>query len=110
MARLRPRLEQRAAELRTAIAAGEKADVPIAPDKAIGRLTRVDAMQSQQMASALTGRNREELARIERALNRIETGDYGICGRCGEDIAEARLEAVPDAVLCRTCADRPKER
>lgn len=105
--RLRSRLEERTAELRAAIAAAEKGDVPIAPDKSLGRLTRMDALQSQQMAAALTQRNREELARIERALNRMQTGQYGVCGRCGEDIGEARLQAVPDTVLCRACADRP---
>lgn len=103
---IRLKLEARSGQLKAAIGAGEKADVPIAPDKALGRLTRMDALQSQQMASALIQRNREELARVDRALLRIKAGEYGVCGRCGEDIAEARLEAVPDALLCRECAER----
>ena len=105
---LRARLEARGHELRALIEAGEKADVPIAPDSSLGRLTRVDALQGQQMAAALVQRNREELSRVERALMRIESGDYGTCTRCGEDIAEARLNAVPDALLCLTCAERPR--
>ena len=108
--RMRLRLEARSGELKASIAAGEKADVPIAPDESLGRLTRMDAMQSGQMAAALVGRNREELSRIERALERLRRGQYGICSRCGEDIAEARLQAVPDAPMCRDCADRPTRR
>lgn len=44
------------------------------------------------------------LARVEAALKRFETGDYGVCLRCGEDIAPERLAAVPEAALCRRCA------
>jgi DnaK suppressor protein len=107
---IRLRLEARRGELKAAIAAGEKADVPIAPDTSLGRLTRMDALQSQQMAAALIQRNREELVRVERALTRLRSGDYGVCSRCGDEIAEARLQAVPDAVVCRDCAERSARR
>jgi DnaK suppressor protein len=110
LALLHGRLEARRRELRDLIAAGEKADVPIAPDSSLGRLTRVDALQAQQMAAALLQRNREELSRVDRALRRMEAGEYGLCVRCGEAIAEARLHAVPDAVLCLDCAERPRSR
>lgn len=108
--RMRLRLEARRGELKAAIAAGERADVPIAPDKSLGRLTRMDALQSQQMAAALIQRSREELARVERALTRLRRGEYGICSRCREEIAEARLQAVPDAIVCRDCAERAAQR
>jgi RNA polymerase-binding transcription factor DksA len=45
-----------------------------------------------------------EIRQIRNALQRIEVGDYGICVRCGEDIAEARLDAIPWTPLCRSCA------
>lgn len=44
------------------------------------------------------------LARTERALAKIEDGTYGRCDDCGGPIGEARLRAMPDAVLCMTCA------
>jgi RNA polymerase-binding transcription factor DksA len=44
-----------------------------------------------------------ELRGIEAALDRIAHGRYGICARCGQNIAEARLEAVPHAALCQPC-------
>ena len=108
LAQCRHRLERRRAELRALIAAGEKADVPIAPDSSLGRLTRVDALQSQQMSVALVQRNRDELSRVDRALLRIEKGEYGMCARCGEEIAEARILAVPDALVCLGCAERAR--
>ena len=47
----------------------------------------------------------DELQGIDEALQRITQGTYGICERCGEPIAEGRLEALPAAVLCIACAE-----
>lgn len=47
---------------------------------------------------------RAELAQIRAALGRIESGDYGICMRCGEEISEERLDALPATPFCRRCA------
>jgi RNA polymerase-binding protein DksA len=44
-----------------------------------------------------------KLAAIDRALERIEQGTYGICQNCGRPIAEERLEALPYAELCIDC-------
>src|SRR5436190_8481219 len=46
----------------------------------------------------------KEIASVKRALARIEDGVYGECVRCGGEIAEARLEARPEAALCIDCA------
>ncbi|MFP5478210.1 MAG: TraR/DksA family transcriptional regulator [Alphaproteobacteria bacterium] len=45
-----------------------------------------------------------EIRQIRNALKRMEEGSYGICVRCGDDIAEARLDAIPWTPLCRSCA------
>ncbi len=46
----------------------------------------------------------EEIAQIREALAQIEAGRYGICTSCGENIAEARLQALPSATKCVDCA------
>ncbi|MGO4190369.1 TraR/DksA family transcriptional regulator [Arthrobacter sp. YAF17] len=51
-------------------------------------------------ASALLDQSRHGLAQIEAALERIETGTYGICAVCGEEISEGRLEARPWTPYC----------
>lgn len=48
----------------------------------------------------------EEIASVRRALARIEDSEYGVCARCGGEIAEKRLEARPEAALCIACASR----
>lgn len=46
------------------------------------------------------------LHKVERALGRIERGEYGKCESCGEDIPTARLDALPYATFCVNCASR----
>ena len=51
------------------------------------------------------GRNLETAeGRVERALAKLDDGTYGICDSCGDPIAERRLEAFPESVLCVECA------
>ena len=73
-------------------------------DTSIGRLSRMDAMQSQQMVKELRRRKETELRSIRAAVNRIEKGWYGNCGLCQKPIAEERLEIFPDILTCVNCA------
>ena len=47
----------------------------------------------------------DELKKIDHALQRLDQGSYGICSKCGQPIADARLEALPYADLCIDCAE-----
>lgn len=58
---------------------------------------------SEQLLVNLEERERKILEEIERALEKIENGTYGICERCGEPIEEKRLEAKPYARYCIAC-------
>jgi RNA polymerase-binding transcription factor len=55
---------------------------------------------------ALGGTLLDTLREIEDALRKFDTGTYGLCESCGNQIAEARLEAMPAARLCIDCASR----
>jgi DnaK suppressor protein len=69
-----------------------------------GRLSRMDALQLQAMATAGRERAQIELRRIDAALARIEAGTFGECVECGEEMAPGRLAAHPAAALCLECA------
>jgi DnaK suppressor protein len=56
--------------------------------------------------SALAQQTSEQLVSIDRALERLEAGDYGTCASCDETIPEERLEALPTAVLCVSCQEQ----
>ncbi|ANK82788.1 MAG: hypothetical protein TEF_19800 [Rhizobiales bacterium NRL2] len=71
----------------------------------VGRLSRMDAMQQQEMAKASEQTRIREIQRIDVALERIESGDYGYCTECDEEIAEKRLLIDPAAARCIDCAE-----
>lgn len=71
-----------------------------------GRLSRMDALQVQQMALEQERRRAIEVQRIEAALLRIEAGDFGYCRSCGDDIELKRLANDPAVPLCLACAKR----
>lgn len=72
--------------------------------QSVGRLSRMDAMQQQEMAQAEARRRTSDLARIDQALKRLASDEYGWCAECGEPIAYRRLEIDPAAHLCVECA------
>lgn len=77
----------------------------ILDQNSVGRLSRMDAMQSQAMAQAGAARQQQKLVLIEQALNRVDSGEYGHCLECDEAIAEARLKIEPTTELCINCAN-----
>lgn len=60
----------------------------------------------RELEFALGERETAELAMIDAALKRIETGGYGQCADCGVDIPPARLHAAPEAPRCVSCQDK----
>ena len=57
-------------------------------------------------AMALLEETRTQVEALDTALARVDTGSYGVCESCGQDIAPERLAARPSATLCITCASR----
>ncbi len=72
----------------------------------IGRLSRMDALQSQAMAQGANRRLAEDITAIRAALERIERGTYGICAGCDREIDLMRLEVYPATERCLPCAKR----
>ena len=110
LAQFSAKLEALARELREDLDAGGNDSAPVALDTSIGRLSRMDAIQSQQMALALKQRQQNQLLRVEKAMEAISNGTYGNCRKCGQSISEDRLEVQPDAVLCVQCANTASKR
>ncbi len=75
----------------------------------LGRLSRMDAMQGQAMAQETERRRKVELQRIDAALERLDTDEFGYCLTCGDEIALKRLELDPAVALCVACADKASD-
>ena len=68
-----------------------------------------DVDSQHDIGFALIQLKAETLNRIDAALSRLEDGSYGECFECGNQIADARLRALPFAVRCRDCEERREE-
>ena len=73
----------------------------------VGRVSRMDAIQAQQMSLETARRREQLLVKVEGALRRIESGRFGPCFQCGEDIDLRRLGADPTITRCRDCIENP---
>jgi DnaK suppressor protein len=83
----------------------EQAAQPVELDQSrVGRLSRMDDLQSQAISVAAKERVRLELGRIGQALDRMRNGEYGHCLECGEAISVGRLRIEPAAPHCIDCA------
>ena len=100
-------LKRQRAELlkRTEITSNDRKAVELDQSQ-VGRLSRIDAIQIQEMALEQGRRRNAELLKIERALKRITDNEYGYCVKCGGSINEERLVFDPSIVLCKKCANR----
>jgi len=81
----------------------ESSSKPVALDDSFGRLSRQDALLHQQMALRMKENLLLTLEQIKQAEKRIENNEFGICLGCEEEIDEKRLNAKPEASLCRNC-------
>ena len=82
---------------------------PVTLDQSmVGRLSRMDALQSQAMALEAERRRGVELQRIHAAMSRIDGGEFGFCAVCGDEIEPKRLDhdlTVPTCIACARRAD-----
>lgn len=78
---------------------------PIAPDNAIGRLSRLEAIGAKAINEAALDTARQKLARLKYALSAIDNPGFGTCMDCGEPIPLARVMVVPESNLCVGCAE-----
>ena len=65
---------------------------------------RAKELEDSEVVDALGNEAREEIAKISAAMQRMDSGDYGICEACGAEIDRSRLDAHPYATKCIDCA------
>ena len=105
---IRARLDAVAEELRTLLTdeAGLAGTVTL-DQSAMGRVSRADALQAQQVAKAAHRRAEARLERVLAAMDRFDDDpdEYPWCPQCGGSIGFRRLLAVPESVFCVRCLE-----
>ena len=78
--------------------------LPEAPDSAIGRVSRMDAINNRSINEAALRKKKLQLSKIETALKEVDLPGFGKCIRCGESIPPARILVMPESKVCVNCA------
>lgn len=77
---------------------------PIAPENAIGRVSRMDAINNKAISEAALRKAEAKRANLQYALSRIDEPDFGVCAKCQVTIPYQRLLLVPQSRFCVNCA------
>ena len=78
---------------------------PIAPDNAIGRLSRMEAINTKSINEAALNTAKHKLTKLKYTLANIDNENFGICVDCGEPIPLGRIMIMPESNLCVACAE-----
>ena len=94
---------------RTVATTAQAAETVQLDQAAVGRVSRIDAIQRQRMAEAQQRRNALRQKQIDVALKYFAEGEYGWCRRCGDPVGYRRLKARPESPACVPCMSALEE-
>ncbi len=77
---------------------------PISPENAIGRVSRMDAINNKSVNESALRQAEEKLKNLKRVLEKAGSKDFGICVKCKQAIPVGRLMIRPESLLCVKCA------
>lgn len=103
-AELKDRIDAEVEETKLRISELKELTKPIAPENAIGRVSRMDAINNKSINEAALREAEQKLKKLNYALTRVDHPDFGVCSRCGNPIPAARLILMPQSVQCVRCA------
>ncbi|WP_010664128.1 TraR/DksA family transcriptional regulator [Marinilabilia salmonicolor] len=79
---------------------------PIEPDCAIGRISRMDAINNKTIFDASMRNSKNRLSQLEQVLKLKNDGIFGICTKCHQSIPFERLKIRPEIRFCANCLKR----
>lgn len=82
----------------------KKLTQPISPENAIGRISRMDAINNKSVVEAALRKSEEKLKKLKMVEKNISNKDFGICIRCKTQIPIGRLMIIPESTKCVNCA------
>lgn len=101
----RQRLLAMEADVNALLTGTTEGSKPVDLSLPIGRLSRADAIQMQNMAELNRRQLEVKLKQVEGALSAFEAGSYGSCRSCNGEINPARLDARPETPFCIDCQE-----
>ena len=77
---------------------------PVAPDEAIGRISRMDAINNKSVTEASLRKAELKLKNLQRVLSQFGTLEFGLCMKCKQSIPIGRILFRPESLYCVNCA------
>ncbi len=82
---------------------------PVEPDSAIGRISRMDAINNKSIYDASIQNSRNRLSQLENILKLKHDDSFGVCIKCHRDIPTERLKIRPEIRLCASCLEQARK-
>ena len=101
---MRNKIEAEIVKTRRLVAEYKEMSKPVAPDDAIGRVTRMDAINNKSVTEAALRKAEEKLRALGQVLDKVGTEDFGRCVRCRREIPLGRIMFRPESLFCVKCA------
>jgi len=97
-------LELAMEDAEASITAFREMSAPVSPENAIGRVSRMDAIQNKSVVEAALRKAEEKKEALLQMQKRLGDQDFGLCRRCGRPIPVKRLILMPQSPHCVRCA------
>jgi len=104
LAEIKTKIEAQILKTRESIETYKELTKPISPENAIGRISRMDAINNKSVNEAALRKAKIKLKNLELALKRIHEPEFGLCARCKNPIPIGRILLVPQSRFCVNCA------
>lgn len=103
-AEIKAALEKAVSDTEASIISLKDLTKPISPDNAIGRVSRMDAINNKSINDAGLRAAQSKLEKLQRNLRRVDDADFGLCIKCSNPIQFGRLKFMPESSWCINCA------
>ena len=102
--KIRTLFEQEIRKTNKRILIYEELAQPISPDNAIGRISRMDAINNKSITDAALRKAKERLLGLKRNRDKLGTQEFGVCQKCKNEIRIERILLAPESSFCVNCA------
>lgn len=98
------KIEEEIAKTKIAIEEYREQSKPISPENAIGRISRMDAINNKSITEAALRQAEAKFSNLKLALDKVGTKEFGVCVKCKQPIPVGRILLMPESTRCVNCA------
>lgn len=101
---IKVKIKEEIAKTKQAIVDYKDLSQPVTLDSAIGRISRMDAINNKTINEAALRKSKEKLIKLNQAMDKVGSKDFGICIKCKRPIPLGRILLMPESLRCVNCA------